>query len=146
MTENKKRIAYKPVLDFDGGLTADHILNIDDDMRAEGVPVAYVDDDIEKKFKDADTICLNPRPVREQLEAAFGQNVDDMDFEASELDAYYELVDDCETDDVVEENLIVLEQKAIAAGFEIVERDLEAEYEAKEATKKAQGGSVVNGK
>lgn len=146
MSENKKRIAYKPVLDFNADLIADYIMNIGNDMMAEGVPTAHVDDDFEKEFKGVDVICLNPYPSFEQLEAAFGKDPELMDLSEPELDEYFYLVRDGETEDVTEDNLIVLEQKAIAAGFEIVERDLEAEHVARESAKKAQGGGVVNGK
>lgn len=123
MTESKKRIAYKPIINYDdyaGGnpISTTAIVMEEDDI----FPVLHGE---EKRLKELteeyDEIGLIPYPTPEEA----CEVLDDFDPDSDNVedDETLNLILDEEGSEGTEARLDVLVEAAIAAGFEIVERD-----------------------
>lgn len=123
MTDSKKRIAYKPIINYDdyaGGnpLTTAAIVMEEDDIFA-------VFHGEEKRLKELteeyDEIGLVPYPTPEEACEVLDDFDPDNDF--VEDDETLNLIFDEEGSEGTEARLDALVEAAVAAGFEIVERD-----------------------
>ena len=123
MTDSKKRIAYKPIINYDdyaagNPLTTAAIVMEEDDIFA-------VFHGEEKRLKELteeyDEIGLVPYPTPE--EACDVSDDFDPDNDNVEDDETLNLIFDEEGSEGTEERLDALVEAAVAAGFEIVERD-----------------------
>ena len=123
MTESKKRIAYKPIINYDdyaGGnpISTAAIVMEEDDI----FPVLHGE---EKRLKELteeyDEIGLIPYPTPEEAREV----LDDFDPDSDNVedDETLNLIFDEEGSEGTEERLDALVEAAVAAGFEIVERD-----------------------
>lgn len=123
MTNSKKRIAYKPIINYDdyaagNPLTTAAIVMEEDDIFA-------VFHGEEKRLKELteeyDEIGLIPYPTPEEAREVLDDF--DPDNDNVEDDETLNLIFDEEGSEGTEERLDALVEAAIAAGFEIVERD-----------------------
>ena len=123
MTDSKKRIAYKPIINYDdyaagNPLTTAAIVMEEDDIFA-------VFHGEEKRLKELteeyDEIGLVPYPTPEEACGVLDDFDPDNDF--VEDDETLNLIFDEEGSEGTEARLDALVEAAVAAGFEIVERD-----------------------
>ncbi len=123
MTNSKKRIAYTPIINYDdyaagNPLTTAAIVMEEDDIFA-------VFHGEEKRLKELteeyDEIGLIPYPTPEEAREVLDDF--DPDNDNVEDDETLNLIFDEEGSEGTEERLDALVEAAIAAGFEIVERD-----------------------
>lgn len=123
MTDSKKRIAYKPIINYDdyaGGnpISTAAIVMEEDDI----FPVLHGE---EKRLKELteeyDEIGLVPYPTPSEACDVLADFDPDNDF--VEDDETLNLIFDEEGSEGTEERLDALVEAAVAAGFEIVERD-----------------------
>lgn len=123
MTESKKRIAYKPIINYDdyaGGnpLSTAAIVMEEDDI----FPVLHGQENRLKELtEEYDEIGLIPYPA--PSEACNVLDDFDPDNDNVEDDETLNMIFDEEGSEGTEERLDILVEAAVAAGFEIVERD-----------------------
>lgn len=123
MTDSKKRIAYKPIINYDdyaasNPLTTAAIVMEEDDI----FPVLHGQENRLKELtEEYDEIGLIPYPTPE--EACEVLDDFDPDNDNVEDDETLNMILDEEGPEGTEERLDTLVEAAIAAGFEIVERD-----------------------
>lgn len=123
MTDSKKRIAYKPIINYDdyaGGnpISTAAIVMEEDDI----FPVLHGEENRLKELtEEYDEIGLVPYPTPE--EACEVLDDFDPDNDSVEDDETLNMIFDEEGSEGTEERLDALVGAAVAAGFEIVERD-----------------------
>lgn len=123
MTDSKKRIAYKPIINYDdyaagNPLTTAAIVMKEDDI----CPVFHGQENRLKELtEEYDEIGLIPYPT--PSEACDVLDDFDPDNDNVEDDETLNMIFDEEGSEGTEERLDILVEAAVAAGFEIVERD-----------------------
>lgn len=123
MTDSKKRIAYKPIINYDdyagsNPIVTAYIIVLEDDI----CPVFHGQENRLKELtEEYDEIGLIPYPTPE--EACEVLDDFDPDNDNVEDEETLNLIFDEEGSEGTEARLDALVEAAIAAGFEIVERD-----------------------
>lgn len=123
MSETKKRIAYKPIVSFEDYAGSNPLTTAAIVMEEDGIVIARhgSEDDFKELYGDYDEIGLLPVPTEEE---ACDVLIDfDPDEDELEVDETLNRIFDEEGPEGTEERLDSLVNAAIAAGFEIVERD-----------------------
>ena len=123
MTESKKRIAYKPIINYDDNAGANPILTAYIIMQEDGIcPIFHGrEDNIKELTEGFDEIGLLPFPT--PSEACEVLDDFDPDNDNVEDDETLNMIFDEEGSEGTEARLDALVEAAVAAGFEIVERD-----------------------
>lgn len=123
MTDAKKRIAYKPIINYDDNAGANPILTAYIIMQEDGIcPVFHGQENRLKELtEEYDEIGLIPYPTPEEA----CEVLDDFDPDSDNVedDETLNLILDEEGSEGTEARLDALVEAAVAAGFEIVERD-----------------------
>lgn len=123
MTESKKRIAYKPIINYDDYAGGNPISTAAIVMEEDDIFAVFHGE--EKRLKELteeyDEIGLIPYPTPSEACDVLGDF--DPDNDNVEDDETLNLIFDEEGSEGTEERLDALVEAAVAAGFEIVERD-----------------------
>lgn len=123
MTESKKRIAYRPIINYDDYVGANPIVTAYIIMQEDDIcPVFHGCEDRLKELTDGyNEIGLLPFPTPEEA----CEVLDDFDPDNDSVieDEILNLIFDEEDSEGTENRLDALVEAAVAAGFEIVERD-----------------------
>lgn len=122
-----KKIAYKPVIDFDSFELAERLISAVYALEDEGIEVVYPD----TKMPDVDSIKgeaigIVPWPPVSDLKAGLGEDFEEyekMDDPAEMLQEYYRRAYEGYCDEETRGYLFELERKAEALGYEVVKRD-----------------------
>lgn len=123
MTESKKRIAYRPIINYDDYVGANPIVTAYIIMQEDDIcPVFHgCEDRLKELTEEYDEIGLIPYPTPE--EACEALDDFDPDSDNVEDDETLNMIFDEEGSEGTEARLDALVEAAVAAGFEIVERD-----------------------
>ena len=116
---SEKKIAYKPLIDFQSFEIAERLIAAVYSMEDDGIEIVY-------PGIKGDAIGLVPWPPVEDIEDGLGEDFreyEEMDDPAKMLREYFNRVYDGVCDEETEGYLYNLEQAAEAAGFEVVEKD-----------------------
>lgn len=123
MTDSKKRIAYKPIINYDDYAGSNPLSTAAIVMEEDDIFAVFHGE--EKRLKELteeyDEIGLVPYPTPEEACKVLDDFDPDNDF--VEDDETLNLIFDEEGSEGTEERLDTLVEAAVAAGFEIVERD-----------------------
>lgn len=124
---SEKKIAYKPLIDFQSFEIAERLIAAVYSMEDDGIEIVYPGMKMPSAASvKGDAIGLVPWPPVEDIEDGLGEDFgeyEEMDDPAEMLREYFNRVYDGVCDEETESYLYNLEQAAEAAGFEVVEKD-----------------------
>lgn len=124
---SEKKIAYKPLIDFQSFEIAERLIAAVYSMEDDGIEIVYPGMKMPSAASvKGDAIGLVPWPPVEDIEDGLGEDFgeyEEMDDPAEMLREYFNRVHDGVCDEETEGYLYNLEQAAEAAGFEVVEKD-----------------------
>lgn len=123
MSETKKHIAYKPIIDFDDYSGSNPLLTAYLIMDEDGIEVVRcgMEERLKEWFEKYDEVGLLPVPTEEEASEILSDFEPDNDDVLD--DETLNRIFDEEGPEGTELRLDLLVNAAIAAGFEIVERD-----------------------
>lgn len=124
---SEKKIAYKPLIDFQSFEIAERLIAVVYSMEDDGIEIVYPGMKMPSAASvKGDAIGLVPWPPVEDIKDGLGEDFgeyEEMDDPAEMLREYFNRVYDGVCDEETEGYLYNLEQAAEAAGFEVVEKD-----------------------